>query len=949
MKFVSMRLYFLLAASSTMLKAETAAADESIPSSVLHYEFTRANCLDQTFPNLNSLPLNLTRNENTTSCSPSLGVESSVLATRDNPSPYLKTDGVTIESLLDHFHSVSNGISVELWFHPHDDPSDSTLHPILTFGSALETDSPANLGLTECDSQLMDLQLGQRGNFLELIYRTNDPYFEPCQRFRLVDMPLRHGKLNHVVVTLGDRHQQIFLNGQASIKLEEPFDNSLRNWNPHDYLQLFSYLNNAAWHGRLYQMSVYDSVLNGSQVITKLSLGLPPSQPYAISNTVRLYEDAELLPGSHKPEWYFEPTTFVRGEIPEIELTPVSPDREIHALLQSLNVTHDSPKPVFVYITKLPLRGDLYQVDGSKITSDSGAAILILEEAIVFLPFQNEHSSLPGATYASFDFCVTDHEIFVRTQCESETLSIVVDAVNDPATPIARPEIAVVQEGILPNDTQVIELSGIDVDEGDFVDIIMITHPPKKGHLVLSVSTFRNDGLLHETLLSDIDYTVPGKIAYVEYRYHGSDQVVQGTTVTDSFRFRVSDRAGTWSAEKVVTLQVVSAMQALTSPVVSILEDSTGDIRLHGVDHSDLYRKLGYFIESVPSETEGETFDSLNVSLKAGTMLEVHEQFPYRDGLNITFQPSPDYCTSHSSPDTNFSYRVAALVGDRVTSISSVVVQHLLVQCANDPLTFTGPNRTYYVEAFEGFQDDPCSGYVYNASEVEPEACPAAAIVSGFEVTSRDRHSAQALVSITADHGLLTLNRNHWNDLIPLMGREEVRSSIMFLALPDKLDDILSYLHFQSDVPGDDTIRIVVRYGNCNATVLPVQMSYAGGDCQVITHSIPVVVMERAARRSDALLFGNFQWMPLPFTFALLLLIKLKGKVREALSNKHRDESINQISTATTVFDDSDTLSCSWIQFYDDESGYFYYQNAHDGTVTWEPPLGEDFIRAFEE
>ena len=44
--------------------------------------------------------------------------------------------------------------------------------------------------------------------------------------------------------------------------------------------------------------------------------------------------------------------------------------------------------------------------------------------------------------------------------------------------------------------------------------------------------------------------------------------------------------------------------------------------------------------------------------------------------------------------------------------------------------------------------DDPCSGYMYNASEREPESCPLAAIIKGIQVTSSNTHTYNAALAL---------------------------------------------------------------------------------------------------------------------------------------------------------------------------------------------------------
>jgi hypothetical protein len=938
--------------------------DESTPSRIAGYDFTRDDCFNKTFSNSGALFLDLQRSENTTTCSPGLGVESIVsFSTPGDGVEYLNTNGTSIGSLLDYFQSNVSGITFELWIKPLDESSDSRLRPILTFGVAVAANTTTSLGtpgLTECDDQQMDFQLNQHGDSLEMIYHTSDANFEPCHRFRLVNMPLRLGQINHVVVALRDNHQQIFINGESSIILSEPFDNKLGHWNRQDGMHFFSYPKRSPWYGHLYRFSIYDSVLDASKVQSLLAGGLPRSRPYALTKTLTMYEDAEILPGSHNTEWYKNARNFEKDGNPEIALTIGSVDVEVNSLLRELNVTQDLPRRSFLYITKLPDRGTLHQVDGTSILSDASASVVpVVEESVVFLPVHNQYSDLPGSSYASFDYCVTDHEIFTPIQCESETISIVVDPVNDPPSAMSFPEVVLVQEGVSEVQGQVIELSGVDIDDGDHISTVQITTLPRLGYLILSVSTFRGDGLLHGTLLSELNNTLQDQVAYLEYRFDGADQVVQDGSVMDSFDFRVSDSSGAWSEEKRVAVQVVPGVRALPSTSFNLLEDTIQIIEFHGRDASGLRRKIGYFIESVPAEGEGRLYESGNELVKAGTMLSTSEEYPYDNGGNITFEPAPSYCTTHPSQNVTIGYRIVALVGERVTSSTSVKEMVLHINCVIDPLVLNGPETAYSIQTFEGLSDDPCSGYAFNESEIDADSCPSAAIISGIQVTSQDVHSEEALVSISANYGLLTLNRNFWNSLTPVSDQEEVRPTIIFYALPKNLNSILSYLHFQSDVPGEDAVRIAIHYGNCSFDGSTLHTIPPGSDCQILTHTIPIEVREISSVSAESYVFRTFQWRPLPFTFLLLLFIKVKGKVKEKFAKpevyeveKDKDElykAEEDPSVEQTLETEGSSISCRWIQFYDAESGFYFYQNGEDGEVTWDPPLDEEFIPAEEE
>jgi hypothetical protein len=126
-----------------------------------------------------------------------------------------------------------------------------------------------------------------------------------------------------------------------------------------------------------------------------------------------------------------------------------------------------------------------------------------------------------------------------------------------------------------------------------------------------------------------------------------------------------------------------------------------------------------------------------------------------------------------------------------------------------------------------------------------------------------------------------------------------------------------------------------------------------------LTHTILIEVREVSSISAESYVFGTFQWIPLPFTFLLLLFIKVKGKAKEKLAKPEAyevekdkdtiDKAEEDPSVGQTHETDDSSMSCRWIQFYDAESGFYYYQNSEDGEVTWDPPLDEEFIPEEEE
>ena len=956
---------------------------------LLRYDLLRESCIsDQSFPNLGSanysFPLN--RNGTTTVCSLGLGVENNDMAPSSSSittSQHHLYSSQSLKPLLDALQNNESqsihGITFEFWIKllERDDANDERKTPILTVGPPVEDqDSIKDYQITECDKLQIDLQVSTSSdNVLEVLYRTDDQYYEPCYRVRLLDFPLQQGQLYHIAISLSDMHQQIFVNGEPSYIAREPFSNALKHWNTKSALSFFSYRHYLPWwNGQIFQFAIHGNLWGKGRVFEALTKGLPPSEPYVSRKSkalqFRMNEDADISPGHHPLEWYTTSRTY-NGRSNEDEETSSFPimelpigflDEEVDVLLQSLNIEHSPASRVYTYITRFPSRGALYEIDGTtdlSLSNSFESVVALKEPYLVFVPVHNEHSKLPGSTYASLDFCVTKHQIFAASQCaeqsSSATIAIVVDPINDPPQAVVGNPSYSVHEGIY-EAPFALQLAGTDIDDGDSITAIEITSPPKMGYLYLSVSAFRHDGLLHGKLLSDLNYTVSGSEAYVEYRYLAglSNQVVQGNSVTDSFSFRVRDKGGIWSADKSTDIQVISSVTVVPTNIIFSKEDDTPTVQLHGIDKSGLNRTLGYFIDAAPEESRGFIVEvSKHEALKKGEILKYRDEYPYHQGLNVTFHAASELCSTGSHANVSLSFRAIAFDEQgRIVSASSVMEQLVQFECNIDPLLLSTPQEEFTVYAFDASLSDPCSGYMYNASELEPESCPSAAIIKGIRVATSDTHRTEpVLVIISTSNGLLTVNQEQMVDIAPI---EKMRDSIHFLAPAHKLNEILSYLHFQSDVEGVDKILIAIQYGKCgHKSVTEIDLNSKHPECYTTNQTIRIKVIP-SIDNPKVNMFGDFPWIPLPFTFTMLFLLKLKGKGREKLNlvAKEIDEpkaATEEESVDTTVNDDqSDTSMYRWIQHYDSDSGFYYYENTEDGAVAWDPP-DEEFKPAEEE
>ena len=908
--------------------------------SILRYNFSPQSCENSTIFNRKNLTLSLSRNLNATKCSLGYGME-----TNNDFESKTGIDRVkslqSIQSVLENLKERNgvSGVTFSLWIKLSSDTNNMmNMGRIFTVGNprnklALEEMDDYYYPLTECDEQQIDLQLSVHKNRLEVMYRNSDTFFETCRRIRIEDLPLQSG-IHHVVITLGDNHQQIVLNGQPSTISQDPFDPKLSHWKEDSLLFFFSYpgYHHPSWNGRIYQFSLYGQRWNSTQARLELTQGLPPTEPYALSRRIQINEDAESIPGSHNTEWYRHPNSYNRSSLPSIDLPIGFVDYEIDELLQSLALIHNSTHKLHFYLIRPPSRGDLYDTDGTKLSKEKDLITLLKGNSIIFLPVYNEHSPLPGSTYSSFDFCVTTNQIFTASQCRyTGTIDIVVNSINDPPEAIVTNKPYAVHEGIYEGSGG-LKLTGRDVDAGDKIVAIQITSSPQYGYLYLSVPIFREDGLIHGTRLSDLNNTIPGSEVIIEYRYIGSDQVVQGTAATDTFKFRVQDNHGAWSESVMVKIQILPSLNVTSPSVFLVKEEEPTSILVHGRDISGLNRTIGFYVETVPPKEEGILIDETNMQVEQSSILNFTQ-------LNLTFLPTTELCINRTKAKTAFTYRMLAYSNDnQIRSVSPSIVSAISIDC-NDKLLSISIDQDYYnINTFDASVSDPCCGYHYNKSSIEVGSCTSAAIISDLRVCGYDTHSEQVLVSISSSHGLLTINREERSHLKIVEGHDEMRQSMSFFVLPMNLEKVLSYLHYQTERPGEDKIQIIVHCGsNKNLIINGMEKLPESSDCVDIVTTIQVKaskIQERQRRN----LYRKFPWVSLSFTLTMVCLLKAKGKIRKFLTKKR----------VMDAHDDELHRNCRWREHYDENSGFYYYENLDNGTVTWNPPLDESFIPAIE-
>lgn len=858
------------------------------PQPFVRYTFNHRSCNEGIFPESASLPSApqfppFKSNKVEIACAEDLGVEStggndSVL--QESPSLLLNASGT--EKIVRHIQRQKNGISFEFWLKTTKYNADENFASIFTVGAS---DQPVNnKARNTCDRNHFDLHLGVSGKNFEVTFRSSDPYFYPCYS---VPVPVNHsqdqpGELMHLVIVLEDNRQQVFVNGLGGQVAKEPFSNGLFHWSSSFAMKFFSSTGRAqqdsVWAGRLYQFSVYDFPLASTEVKESMIAGLPRGRPFATSYQINVNEDAEALPGSHEPEWYSSPPLPTKGQssiladLQRIQLRSGTVSDEVQDLLYSKKLPylkcHSSDSPPHFYITNFPSRGKLFQILGDRVlelhvpptgSSEETYAVLVeAPDALVYLPPFNEHSELPGAEFTRMMYCVSDRYIFDPAQCESKTISIVVDPVNDPPVAISQPDTMRSLEGPETDITPYIELYGSDVDKGDNVTFIQVIEPPKWGSLLLRVTEFRGDGLLHGTHLSGTNNKVRvmngmnGKSIYAKYVFNQtrsgvSQQVVPGNDAFDFFRFRVLDQHGSWSSERTVQIHIASQVQVKPNPPVAIKCDAKDTvIPLHGIDKSGMERPIGFFIQSVPHEQEG----FLLIDYHSGHRLEAGSIVPAANGSESYILVRAQSCSSCPLNGTlDFTYRAIAIQHDMVVSKSPIARQALLrKECQESTKIELSTPHKFNVQKFGlvAGVNEACQDVVSTSSDVSfpsfRNSCLMTNVLDEVKVSGK---SGLVLVTVLPGKGYITFNKDSWHKVNLIRGRQKLSSkNVTFSAQTEDLANIFEGLSFGSHIIGKDSIDIVLKYGHCLGTTDSFQLpaGFNEADCYVQAKTIAVIV-----------------------------------------------------------------------------------------------------------
>lgn len=950
------------------------------------YTFDTASCSESLFssnasssPNNTSLSyLNLdliVQNNSGIRCLPGLGITAEgVDGKLNNNIIQGVTTKDTIGNKWDEFRQQHHGITFEIWYKSpsyHGFNKTEVQYPILTIGLNRSSEEYSSHGLTSCDKHGYDLQISQYSDFIiDVSFRTSDPFFEPCQHFQFIDRSIETNKLTHLVVSLSDKNQIIYINGNQGIQMFEPFESDLKHWTLHDdviniFGNGFNDIRNDStiWTGILYRIAFYVGPMSTSDVIERIKRGLPPSGIYALNQTVLLFEDAENIPGSHEISWYEQEHLGVYGVTPLNISMVTSVDDDVYDLLHSMNVTSGiaSIPQTFVYITKLPSLGRLYEENGKSLVEPNQDPVddiipLGIDRHIrlIYLPPFNAHSSSIDTPFTDFTYCISQVEIFNAGNCESTaTIELIVLSVNDPPAALDVPTITVVEADQAFSSN--IPLFGVDVDNNDYITQVQVTQPPKYGILILSVTQFRKDGLYHGKALSELEYTVDGQDpVYVMYHLDRMNSVqevpaIRGNTTKDFFMFRVKDKENMWSSEKRVNIQLQSSI------VVGIIGSSitfregieSKYLRWIAKDYIGSIREIQFLVEKIPSKEIGILLDPVtNNIVQTGNMIrsQTNQTSDYHF-VDVYFRPPNNYCNSpHANGSilsSDIGIKAVAFAEDASTivSVSDSILQKIQISCILDIVSFKVEPLTISIveSSLERIVNDLCFENISESTVPRNDNafCDADVVINGIDIQTNSVKSQEVLVTVSSEFGYITLNNESWTLAEHVYGRRSMCfGNITFYSYPDDLDSILTNLQYTSFIPGNDTIAIKLRYGDC---IKERNLHLTLPPCQTIRNTIAINIMRDPNKyKAKTKIVVGFPWQITLCIFGYPILYVTWVLLRTSTKTREDDATATMLGTVDYPLE-------KWIQ-HEADDGMYYYENTEDGTVTWKAPLPDEDV-----
>ena len=748
-------------------------------------------------------------------------------------------------------------MTLEFWLKPATiDHSEDTL--FMTIGKADYPESEAwqdRCSAYPTGDGYYDLKLHQDSNRLKMSFSgpklddfviSGEDTFD-CKNY--VINPLKNTDAKHVVITIKDREQISYMDGNNFVTGVNLFDASLIEAISH--LDFFSneFLHSSGsgalftikpWTGQLYLFAMYDKVLTKDEVEANFAAKLRNSLPSMTDKTVTIYEDGEIVAGS---KWTSDPASY-QIEIPLSELATISlagviSDADVDLVgYPNYNATGLKPK---LFVGSLPDSGSLFLSDGTPILTPG---IEITDKVVKFRPPKDQI----GTGLVSFTLYGRDGETGERSiEGADATITVNVDSVDDPPIPIEIPD-ETIMVGV--DGSNIFTLQGTDVD--DAITGASISTFPAAGDLY----NIEDDGVTFGSKLDSGDGEVDLTSLKVGYRFTGDESNPDDTGFLrdDLFSFKLQDASGVKGMPANAVFKIFTSLVATPTAdpeKFTCVEETAGDVLLRGFDNSTSKRDLRFRIAELPQH--GDLYDPTNMvkKLEVGSIIEGVDSCPDPSnfatcypGVNVKYVGNKDYFnypekmfngSSVSSEWDRFKFN--AVVSASTSAKSLPKTQRVKVINRNDRTEITGPKDNIFVYALSNADKSERERFCEIEENKEKKECiyGGVARISGITVNEVDKNVDRVRVSIKSEtgNGKVALNLEHL-DLANFVscnfpkpssdfdknrpwkceGDGDLRSETVFISQPGDLNLLFDGLRYENSVKNSvDNVTITIYDG----------------------------------------------------------------------------------------------------------------------------------------
>eukprot|EP01031_Cornospumella_fuschlensis_P029733 gene29733-35899_t len=660
------------------------------------------------------------------------------------------------------------------------------------------------------------------GNFtLELWYR---PQFKVSQDQYVVSLALpnlsRFGscfsnlesreagsKISHIVLSFSfstfmfgstnmqEMLVQFIVNGVSVDAQRYVSVNSMKpsDWNANAVLHTFPDGLPAGSESALHKLSIYDQALDAGAAMAIFREGMANSKPVISNSTVIVLENGISNDTSRDPAYYAIPVSST--DLPIIVL----PVFDLDDSPLSPNYSPNKARAQ-VYIRQVPLRGELYYLNGSRLPVQPSISVpfnvTTQSYAVRYRPPWDVASSDAVTPLVTLQFAAVDGVTGEVAGWDGVVRIIVKSVVKPPK--ISEAVTYSVTSRALYSD---FNLKGV-ADDGITTKTIFIASLPQFGTLYqITISS----GVKRTLTASQVGFSIDLNSNRIGYLYTGTEVLPEssGNNITaDYFSYGVIDDTGRRSLASQVFVRVSCALTVNTKTVWSVRESTSATFSILGVDASDAPRALHYRIDQAP------LYGEANTSI---------------DSLRLVYRGQPDFFTVpnrtwHGLPIRgNIPFDYVYLTAHSQDGASSMSTKQLIqVVNVNDPTSINiEGSQSFITHAFGGVTDEN-SDY----SEIT---------FGGFHIIDPDLGVDPVHVEIsTSNLGQVTLNRTSlriysdyvdFSSLTLCQGQSTWTCSgsavtsvyMSFVTSPTILEELLNgmtYINIMPDVTDAVTVKI---------------------------------------------------------------------------------------------------------------------------------------------